>query len=77
MERLKDLVTILYRPRETMRRILDRPGWADTPAVRRGRVAVFAEDLFGRPGPRLATGLEKLAELLHPGTPLAGGSSPT
>jgi hypothetical protein len=25
MERLKDLVTILYRPRETMRRILDRP----------------------------------------------------
>ena len=29
MERLKDLVTILYRPRETMRRILDRPDrWA-------------------------------------------------
>ncbi|MDQ6800542.1 MAG: YIP1 family protein [Acidobacteriota bacterium] len=25
MERLEDLVTILYRPRETMRRILDRP----------------------------------------------------
>ena len=25
MDRLKDLVTILYRPRETMRRILDRP----------------------------------------------------
>ena len=61
----------------TVRRILDRPGWADTPAIRGGRVAVFAEDMFGRPGPRLATGLEKLAELLHPGTPLAGGSSPT
>ncbi|HYS54269.1 MAG TPA: Yip1 family protein [Thermoanaerobaculia bacterium] len=29
MERLKDLVTILYRPRETMRRILDQPDrWA-------------------------------------------------
>ncbi|MBV9169222.1 MAG: cobalamin-binding protein [Chloroflexi bacterium] len=28
--------------------------------------AVFAEDLFGRPGPRLADGLERLAELLHP-----------
>ena len=29
MERLKDFVTILYRPRETMRRILDRPDrWA-------------------------------------------------
>jgi len=25
MDRLKDLVTILYQPRETMRRILDRP----------------------------------------------------
>src|SRR6266700_2353861 len=25
MERLKDLVTILYRPRETMRRILESP----------------------------------------------------
>jgi Yip1-like protein len=25
MERLRDLVTILYQPRETMRRILDRP----------------------------------------------------
>jgi hypothetical protein len=25
MERLRDLVTILYQPRETMRSILDRP----------------------------------------------------
>ena len=50
----------------TPQRILTRPGWQDTPAVRAGRVAVFAEDLFGRPGPRLALGLERLAELLHP-----------
>jgi hypothetical protein len=27
---------------------------------------VFAEDLFGRPGPRLADGVERLAALLHP-----------
>jgi iron complex transport system substrate-binding protein len=47
-------------------RVMRRPGWQDTPAVRGGRVAVFAEDLFGRPGPRLASGLERLAELLHP-----------
>lgn len=30
------------------------------------RVKVFKEDLFGRPGPRLADGLEELARLLHP-----------
>jgi iron complex transport system substrate-binding protein len=50
----------------TVQRILDRPGWQSTPAVRLGRAAVFAEDLFGRPGPRLADGLERLAALLHP-----------
>ncbi|HEY3063564.1 MAG TPA: cobalamin-binding protein [Chloroflexota bacterium] len=50
----------------TVQRILDRPGWQSTPAVREQRVAVFAEDLFGRPGPRLADGLERLARLLHP-----------
>lgn len=47
-------------------RIARRPGWEATPAVRTGRVAVFSEDLFGRPGPRLADGLERLACLLHP-----------
>jgi iron complex transport system substrate-binding protein len=45
-------------------RILTRPGWQDTPAVRQRRVAVFKEDLFGRPGPRLAHGLEQLAAVL-------------
>jgi len=50
----------------TVQRILNRPGWETTPAVSSGRVAVFAEDLFGRPGPRLADGLERLAYLLHP-----------
>jgi iron complex transport system substrate-binding protein len=47
-------------------RLLARPGWQSTPAFRDQRVAVFAEDLFGRPGPRLADGLEQLARLLHP-----------
>jgi len=50
----------------SLERILTRPGWQDTPAVRHGRVAVFKEDLFGRPGPRLAEGLEQLAALLTP-----------
>jgi iron complex transport system substrate-binding protein len=48
----------------SVERILARPGWQDTPAVRQRRVAVFKEDLFGRPGPRLAQGLEQLAALL-------------
>src|SRR5262249_61834301 len=47
-------------------RICNRPGWENVPAVRAGRVAVVAEDLFGRPGPRLADGLQRLAGLLHP-----------
>ena len=50
----------------TTQRLLARPGWQDVKAVRAGRVAVFDESLFGRPGPRLADGLERLARLLHP-----------
>jgi iron complex transport system substrate-binding protein len=48
----------------TRERLLTRAGWQETPAVRSGRVFVLGEDLFGRPGPRLADGVEKLAELL-------------
>ena len=46
-------------------RLLGRPGWDETPAVRSGRVFVLKEDLFGRPGPRLAEGVEQLAALLE------------
>jgi iron complex transport system substrate-binding protein len=49
----------------TVERLLARPGWQATPAIVNRRVAVFKEDLFGRPGPRLAHGLEQLAALLH------------
>jgi iron complex transport system substrate-binding protein len=49
-------------------RSLDFPaGWQDIPAVRNGRVyALDANSYFSRPGPRLVTGLEILAKLLHP-----------
>jgi iron complex transport system substrate-binding protein len=41
--------------------------WNDIPAVRNGRVyAVDASSYFSRPGPRLVTGIEALAKLLHP-----------
>ena len=42
-------------------------GGEDLPAVHKGRVyAVDASSYFSRPGPRLAAGIEILAQLLHP-----------
>jgi iron complex transport system substrate-binding protein len=42
------------------------PGWGDIPAVRNGCVfLVEAFGYFSRPGPRLATGVEILAEVIH------------
>jgi iron complex transport system substrate-binding protein len=42
-------------------------GWQDVPAVRNGQVyALEANSYFSRPGPRLLTGLEILAKVLHP-----------
>jgi iron complex transport system substrate-binding protein len=44
-----------------------KPGFAELKAVREGRVAVVdGNQYFNRPGPRLATSLEILAEILHP-----------
>jgi iron complex transport system substrate-binding protein len=41
--------------------------WSAIPAVRNGRVyALEANSYFSRPGPRLITGIEALAKLLHP-----------
>jgi len=41
--------------------------WSAMPAVRNGRVyALEANSYFSRPGPRLVTGIEALAKLLHP-----------
>lgn len=47
-------------------KISERPGWDRVRAVRTGRVHCFPEDLFGRPGPRLVEGLERLARVVHP-----------
>jgi iron complex transport system substrate-binding protein len=53
--------------REEYRSIGFPVGWQDIPAVRNGRVyALDANSYFSRPGPRLVTGLEILAKLLHP-----------
>lgn len=54
-----------------------RPGWADLPAVRAGRVYVTdGNAYFSRPGPRLVDSLEVLAHALHPDVhPLPRGLS--
>lgn len=44
------------------------PEWSDMAAVRNGRVyALDATSYFSRPGPRLITGIEVLAKILHSG----------
>lgn len=44
-----------------------RPGWADLPAVRTGRVyAVAGHAYYNRSGPRLVDGLELLGRIIHP-----------
>jgi iron complex transport system substrate-binding protein len=44
-----------------------RPGWADLPAVRSGRVYLAdGPSYFNGAGPRLVDGLEILSEILHP-----------
>ncbi len=42
-------------------------GWSDLPAVRNNRVFAVEHVYFSRPGPRIVTGLEILAQLVHPG----------
>lgn len=44
-----------------------KEGWESLPAVRNGRVfAIDASNYTSRSGPRLVTGLEILAEMIHP-----------
>jgi iron complex transport system substrate-binding protein len=57
--------------------ITARPGFAELPCARTGRVAaVDGSSYFNRPGPRIVDGLEILATVLrsHPGSALAPGA---
>jgi iron complex transport system substrate-binding protein len=52
---------------EQSKRLVERPGWNDLPAVKQGKVfAVDANSYFARPGPRIVEGVELLAHLIHP-----------
>jgi iron complex transport system substrate-binding protein len=47
--------------------LASRPGWYSLPAVREGQVYVVdSPAYFSRPGPRIVTGLEILAQIIHP-----------
>ena len=52
---------------EEARHLPGLPGWAESPAVKNGRVwAVDANSHFSRSAPRLVEGVEILARILHP-----------
>lgn len=56
------------RTREEIHLMTRRPGWQELPAVRSGKVYLTdATSYFSRPGPRIVTGVEILASILHPG----------
>ena len=46
--------------------IAKRAGFAELTAVKDGHVYVIDDNLIARPGPRLAQGLQELAEMIHP-----------
>jgi len=46
--------------------VTKRKGWQDLRAVRQNNVYVFDDSFLNRPGPRLAIGLEMIANVLHP-----------
>lgn len=57
----------IRRARQEIHLLAERPGWETLPAVRSGRVYLTdATSYFSRPGPRIVTGLEILAQILHP-----------
>lgn len=66
------------RTRRELSLLSNRRGWDRLPAVRSGRVYLTdATSYFNRPGPRIVTGLEILAQILHPKVfayPLPSGS---
>lgn len=46
--------------------ITKRKGWENLRAVKQNNVYVFDDSFLNRPGPRLTTGLEMIASILHP-----------
>jgi iron complex transport system substrate-binding protein len=49
-----------------------RPGWAEIPAVKNGRIVVVNADRLYRYGPRLADAVLEIAAILNPSVPSGG-----
>ena len=46
--------------------LASKDGWSELPAVRGGNVYIVNSDFYSVPGPRVVTGLEVMAQLIHP-----------
>jgi len=59
-----------FHPKRTLEEIdlvLEREGWQELPAVKNDRVFIVdGSAYFNRPGPRIITGVEILAQIIHP-----------
>lgn len=55
------------RTLEEMDLVIEREGWQELKAVKQGQVyLVDGSSYFNRPGPRIVTGLEMMAQIIHP-----------
>ena len=70
MDKAPDVIVICWCGdlNKKMRReaIMAREGWGSIPAVTSGRVHRLAEEIAGRPGPRLKEGMMELLRFIHP-----------
>ena len=59
-----------FHPERTLQEIdlvLEREGWEELPAAKNDQVFIVdGSSYFNRPGPRIVTGLEILAQIIHP-----------
>ena len=56
----------LERSLRELHYLVEQDGWWELQAVRAREVYVIEHDYFSRPGPRIVTGLEILAQIVHP-----------
>ena len=75
LEMAPEVIVVLAGADYDPARLVERhPAFATLPAVVNRRVYGLDPDLFSRPGPRVADGLERLARLLHPEAFAAGAA---
>ena len=55
------------KSRAEIKRLEQKPGWKELPAVKKNRVHAFdANAFYSRPGPRIVDGLEQFARMINP-----------